>query len=288
MHSTNGKEIRDIEADLRGADSLPTSFPDEKRPSRISREEKSSRMPSLRSVFSFFLILSLLAIGFATATSKADHTAQDLTSVPSGEGQKFREILEAVEPAALHDFLHEHLADKYKHGVYQDDKAALDTLHKQNAEVAQSLIELAKRQAATSNSTAGASSTSATAAASTESTTPSSSVPVTSSSAPTESSQSSAAATSQTSGTSASPTSQESTSATASPSPTTQSTTSPSTSTPTDSASTSGSSSDSSSVSSSDSASSSSSPSSSPVTSSSAPSSTTEGMYLEPVSSLLP
>ena len=72
---------------------------------------------------------------------------------PTAEDQKkFQEILDTVEPASLHEVLLEHV-NKYKHGVYPGDKTAMQAVHKQNAEVASSLVSLVRRQESATNGT---------------------------------------------------------------------------------------------------------------------------------------
>lgn len=75
-------------------------------------------------------------------------------------GSSFSRLLEAVSPESLHDLLHEHLPDTYKHGVYPSEKHALEAIHRENAALATSIIQLARRDLnGTTSSTTPVSST---------------------------------------------------------------------------------------------------------------------------------
>lgn len=84
----------------------------------------------------------------------------------------FARLLEAVSPEALHDLLHAYLPDTYKHGVYPSEKSALAALHRANAPLATSIVQLARRD------------TNATVSAATSSVAPTSSQPAAASSSP--------------------------------------------------------------------------------------------------------
>lgn len=60
-------------------------------------------------------------------------------------GSSFSRLLEAVSPESLHDLLHEYLPDTYKHGVYPSEKHALEAIHRENAALATSIMQLARR-----------------------------------------------------------------------------------------------------------------------------------------------
>ncbi|KAL1903123.1 hypothetical protein Sste5346_000407 [Sporothrix stenoceras] len=87
-------------------------------------------------------------------------------AVPTGSS--FSRLLEAVSPESLHDLLHEYLPDTYKHGVYPSEKHALEAIHRENAALATSIIQLARRDL---NSTTSSSSPSSNTPSSTTSST---------------------------------------------------------------------------------------------------------------------
>ncbi|CAK7223031.1 hypothetical protein SCUCBS95973_005038 [Sporothrix curviconia] len=57
----------------------------------------------------------------------------------------FTRLLEAVSPESLHDLLHEYFPDTYKHGVYPSEKKAMEAIHRANAALATSIVQLARR-----------------------------------------------------------------------------------------------------------------------------------------------
>ncbi|OAA54289.1 hypothetical protein SPI_08908 [Niveomyces insectorum RCEF 264] len=57
----------------------------------------------------------------------------------------FARLLEAVSPDALHSLLHQYFPDTYKHGVYPSEKSALEAIHRANAPLATSIVQLARR-----------------------------------------------------------------------------------------------------------------------------------------------
>ncbi|PQE16941.1 vta1 like domain-containing protein [Rutstroemia sp. NJR-2017a BBW] len=139
-------------------------------------------MPSLRHLLFTFMVVALLTI---TVVSAAATNRIPENAAPSAEDQQaFVDLLDTVDPAMLHEVLHQHMKEKYQDGVFEDDKRAMVAVHNEEPAVANALveaakvnamIELLKRQA--SNTTAAAptsseaSSTSAVQATSTASTT---------------------------------------------------------------------------------------------------------------------
>lgn len=153
MNSANGEKTKAIKQTLLPADSCSmkeASYDNEKQlPNTEITQTKSKKMFSLRNFFLALLLAALLAI---TIVSSSAVPSQAI--VPSAEEQQaFRDLLNTVEPSCLHEVLHEHLKTKYKHGVFQEDKNALEAVHRQEPAVAFSLVELAKRQTSNSNGT---------------------------------------------------------------------------------------------------------------------------------------
>ncbi|KAH8670297.1 hypothetical protein BGZ60DRAFT_32717 [Tricladium varicosporioides] len=166
MNNTNGEKFLDSEKLL---SDTPTSFSvdDEARLLNLSEEgnKKPNKMHHTPRLLALLVVFGLLAWGVVSTSTRefnvrrpfADCTRSRPVIAPKAsppapeEIERFKELLNSVEPASLHEVLHEHLKEKYQHGVYQEDKTAMEVVHKQDAAVAQSLIELAKRQ--TSNTT---------------------------------------------------------------------------------------------------------------------------------------
>ncbi|EHK98642.1 hypothetical protein M7I_5526 [Glarea lozoyensis 74030] len=81
------------------------------------------------------LLLSVFAIGAFCATT--NNIARG--NVPADELSKFQSLLDSIDPTHLHDVLHSHLKEKFKHGVFEEDKKALEAVHQEDREAATSL-----------------------------------------------------------------------------------------------------------------------------------------------------
>jgi hypothetical protein len=118
----------------------------------------SEKMPSFRQFLATFILGALLTLAFASAASHP-HCA---SKTQSKDDVKFKELLSSVSNDALHEVLHD-VWKKYKHGVYPEDRTAMEAVHQDNAEMATVLIELAKRQSVTNGTTTTSTSTTSTA-----------------------------------------------------------------------------------------------------------------------------
>ncbi|KAH8820043.1 hypothetical protein F5884DRAFT_34685 [Xylogone sp. PMI_703] len=115
---------------------------------------EANRSPQRKTMFRVsrfilgFLVLSLFTFTLISASTdpRNPRNPRNPNPVPSDQQRDFQSLLDSVSPSSLHDILHKHLKDKFKHGVYSEDKAALEAVHKTNAAAATSLVELAKRQ----------------------------------------------------------------------------------------------------------------------------------------------
>jgi len=160
MKPANGVQIQDPE---KFAASSPTTFVHEPRllEEIEAKRRKAIKMQKLQHYLFILLILTVLSLGLVSSSNNihhrkvpavVEHQAQPPT-IEDLSAKEFQELLDSVEPASLHEVLHKHLKEKYQHGVYQEDKTAMEVVHQQDAEVAQSLVELAKRQAGSTNGT---------------------------------------------------------------------------------------------------------------------------------------
>lgn len=143
MNSANGEKTIDLKSDL--VDHSTISSFNEKQSVKAEKDRKPDKMSKLQHCIFTVLLLCLLTSGIVSAT--LNNKPQDAAAPLSQEQIRFQELLNTVDPSALHEALHENVKDKYQHGVFQEDKAAVEAIHQQNAEAAESLIELAKRQA---------------------------------------------------------------------------------------------------------------------------------------------
>lgn len=101
--------------------------------------------------------------------------------------EAFQKLLNEVDPPALHSALHEHSPKKFAHGMFREDRIAVEAIHKEDPPLAQSIVILAKRQLV-SNSTTQSSSAPPAATSTSNIELTSGSTPVTSLASPTVSS----------------------------------------------------------------------------------------------------
>ncbi|KAL3428250.1 hypothetical protein PVAG01_01759 [Phlyctema vagabunda] len=139
MLPANCRRTQDLEQNLlREDEKHPQPFAPAPSPPRSI----SSRMPSIRQFLCALLLVSALAMTLVSA-----FPSNRLPLRASAEDQqKFQELLDTVDTTCLHDILHKYIPEKYKHGVFPEDRKAIAAIHESNAAEASSLIELAKRQ----------------------------------------------------------------------------------------------------------------------------------------------
>lgn len=58
----------------------------------------------------------------------------------------FQRLLNQVDPPALHSLLHEYSPKKFKHGMFMEDRIAVEAIHRDDPPLAASIVSLAKRQ----------------------------------------------------------------------------------------------------------------------------------------------
>lgn len=242
MDSRHTKDDRALEAGyptaLEEKSSMRTEETREPQPPRFVVIQK---MPSPRHLLVTLALCFLFTFGLAHALSpKAWHrgSCHEKSSSESQQQQqeqvvdasRFTNMLDAVSPDSLHDLLHRYLPERYQHGVFSSDHSALEAVHRDDAPLATSLAQLAKRQDTNSTSVPTTSPTSSapttTSHTSTTVTTPTSSAPTSTSASsvpsstsapPTSSSSSSSSRPPSSSVTSSEPTSSSSESRTSPP-----------------------------------------------------------------------
>ncbi|KAL5317713.1 hypothetical protein ACEPPN_014811 [Leptodophora sp. 'Broadleaf-Isolate-01'] len=122
--------------------SVPSSEPPKPKPSKMSR---------FRHITCALLVVAVLAFTLTSAAANGGNGIARM-SISAADRQRFQELLNSVDPKALHNVLHA-AEGKYQHGIFTEDKAAMEVVHEENAEVATSLVELAKRQTGNSSTT---------------------------------------------------------------------------------------------------------------------------------------
>ncbi|KAI9764217.1 MAG: hypothetical protein M1840_008607 [Geoglossum simile] len=89
----------------------------------------------LRHLFLFAFLLAVLS-SFVLADELSDDESE----------ANFQILLNSVPEDRLHAVLHDYDPTKFKHGVFQEDRTAMEAVHRNNPAVATKLIHLAKRQ----------------------------------------------------------------------------------------------------------------------------------------------
>jgi len=164
MNSANAEKTQDLEKSLALSPNTP-GCPNDIRLLKESEEKdwKAVKMQRTRHLLFALLVLTVLTFGVVCSSSNNNHHRDASPALPpypvstveveDASVTGFRELLNTVEPSSLHEILHKHLKDKYQHGVYQEDKKAMEVVHQENAQVAESLVELAKREGAGNTNT---------------------------------------------------------------------------------------------------------------------------------------
>ncbi|QSZ37618.1 hypothetical protein DSL72_008717 [Monilinia vaccinii-corymbosi] len=148
--AANGRDIQDTEQKLSSSVNSPLMgnpdhHLDEKQDIEVDRPRKSEIMPSIRQFLLTLMIVSLLTMTIVSAATS--NRSPGNASPCMGDQKAFRELLDTVEPAMLHEVLHQHMGEKYQHGVYEDDKEAMEAVYRQEPGVAHALVEATKADA---------------------------------------------------------------------------------------------------------------------------------------------
>ena len=94
-------------------------------------------MFSIRNILSASLCLTLLTSTWATTPEQNQEEIDDIVA--------FRQLLDQVDPPSLHEALHNYSPKKFQHGMFQEDRTAVEVIHKTQPSLATSIINLAKR-----------------------------------------------------------------------------------------------------------------------------------------------
>ena len=92
-------------------------------------------MFSIHNILSISLLLITLT---SSVSATSQETEQDL--------ETFQKLLNQVDPPSLHEALHSISPKKYKHGAFQEDRTAVEVIHKEEPSVATRIVKLATRQ----------------------------------------------------------------------------------------------------------------------------------------------
>ena len=107
-------------------------------------------MPSIRSL----LLSCLLLTRMSSYTNASSDTANKNDEEAKADLAAFQQLLDQVDPPALHAALHNYSPRKFKHGVFQEDRTAVEAVHRDDAPLATTIVSVAKRQDQSNNTTA--------------------------------------------------------------------------------------------------------------------------------------
>lgn len=102
-------------------------------------------MPSFRS----FLLISLFLARLSTfVIAEPSYAEREKDKETLADLEAFQRLLDQVDPPALHAALHKHSPKKFEHGIFQEDRTAVEAVHREDASLATKIasLALAKRQ----------------------------------------------------------------------------------------------------------------------------------------------
>lgn len=97
-------------------------------------------MHPIRNILSVSLLLTLSSLAHS---HQIHQTPQDQGEDPGFAG--LQKLLDQVDAPSLHAALHHLSPKKFKHGMFQDDRTAVEAIHKDEPSLATSVVNVAKR-----------------------------------------------------------------------------------------------------------------------------------------------
>lgn len=99
-------------------------------------------MLSNRLILSIPFLLSLLpSYGLSEPSNPTTNERDGASDV-----EVLQRLLNQVDPPALHSLLHEYSPKEFKHGMFMEDRTAVEAIHRDDPPLAASIVSLAKRQ----------------------------------------------------------------------------------------------------------------------------------------------
>ncbi|KAL9025934.1 MAG: hypothetical protein Q9196_005320 [Gyalolechia fulgens] len=65
---------------------------------------------------------------------------------PEADLEELSKLLDQADPPSLHAALHDYSPKEFKHGMFQEDRTAVEAIHKEQPSLASSIVAIAKRQ----------------------------------------------------------------------------------------------------------------------------------------------
>ncbi|KAI4194489.1 MAG: hypothetical protein LQ350_007740 [Teloschistes chrysophthalmus] len=97
-------------------------------------------------MWSRFGILAGALLGLIAIAHAEDLNKIQLDQEAQSDIEEFNRLLDQVDPPSLHAALHDYSPKKFKHGMFKEDRTAVEAIHKEEPSLASSIIAVAKRQ----------------------------------------------------------------------------------------------------------------------------------------------
>lgn len=98
-------------------------------------------------------ILAGFLIGFLAVVNAGDTQQKPQDKQREADLEEFGKLVDQVDPRSLHAALHDYSPKKFKHGMFKEDRTAVEAIHRDHPSLASTIIAIAKRQDIPSNGT---------------------------------------------------------------------------------------------------------------------------------------
>ncbi|KAL8800718.1 MAG: hypothetical protein Q9223_007217 [Gallowayella weberi] len=98
-------------------------------------------------------ILAGVLFALLTVVTAEDSYQKSLDKEAQADIEAFNRLLDQVDPPSLHAALHDYSPKKFKHGMFKEDRTAVEAIHHEQPSLASSIVAKAKRQDIPTNGT---------------------------------------------------------------------------------------------------------------------------------------
>ena len=102
-------------------------------------------MSSIRTIFSYIIFLAFLGPSLSVDVPSPNENSGD----SQADIDTFQKLLNQADPPALHSALHDYSPKKFGHGMFPEDRTAVEAIHREEPDVATGILKIAnvaKRQ----------------------------------------------------------------------------------------------------------------------------------------------
>ncbi|KAL8995152.1 MAG: hypothetical protein Q9169_005061 [Polycauliona sp. 2 TL-2023] len=94
-----------------------------------------------------------LVFGLLTVAIADDDYRKSLDKEAASDIEEFSKLLSQIDPDSLHAALHDYSPKKFKHGMFKEDRTAVEAIHREQPSIASTIVAKAKRQDIPTNGT---------------------------------------------------------------------------------------------------------------------------------------